>query len=517
MSSFHYRPLPEEAGPSQYEMKSVTMSTGGFLTPTAGQGKLPDARTPPRPRSPSPPLSTLTSTAGDPIGDVSDYSMKKVDAPIKIGIDGIKPLKPSTSTPKSSGSSKKPKSKDSAKKVKSKDKKEKPKEKPKEKKLTISKSPKLQKKTKSPSKAKSPKGGSKKVPVPEVEKSKEEPKVETPAAPPVTSKVPPAPTTPVKPPSSEIKEFTPIKLKPVKTPAILEVSDDSDSPTASPKLVIAEEEARQREAIEAKRSRIESYSDTIDLVVKMVKEDTAAEPESTPPKPAPPKPSPKSTPKSSQKQSSKSQGESKAKSKDSEVKPGQSLEDEERRLQREADIVDTIDSVIKKAMERKDVYDFSDDNEDMSVKSTPTPSVVKSPAVSEKKKKKDKPKTPKAKNTLKIKVPPKEESDNSEVKEKLKHIIQQKTLSPDWTKSPKEKKAPAEVVEHASPKKQSPPRSTTYNVSMSPVPALSTSVSAAGQQTIQPIRLTIGKTQVNQSLLHLMSIGYLPVVYHINF
>ncbi|KAK7490611.1 hypothetical protein BaRGS_00018214 [Batillaria attramentaria] len=38
--------LPEEAGHSQYEMTSVTMSNG-FLTPTRGKGRLPDARTPP--------------------------------------------------------------------------------------------------------------------------------------------------------------------------------------------------------------------------------------------------------------------------------------------------------------------------------------------------------------------------------------------------------------------------------------------------------------------------------------
>ncbi|XP_064607437.1 transcription initiation factor TFIID subunit 3-like isoform X2 [Liolophura sinensis] len=39
--------LPEEAGHSQYEMMSVVMSQTGHLTPTRGQGKLPDARTPP--------------------------------------------------------------------------------------------------------------------------------------------------------------------------------------------------------------------------------------------------------------------------------------------------------------------------------------------------------------------------------------------------------------------------------------------------------------------------------------
>ncbi|XP_067683136.1 transcription initiation factor TFIID subunit 3-like [Haliotis asinina] len=38
--------LPEEAGHSQYEMKSVLMNPSGVLTPTR-QGKLPDARTPP--------------------------------------------------------------------------------------------------------------------------------------------------------------------------------------------------------------------------------------------------------------------------------------------------------------------------------------------------------------------------------------------------------------------------------------------------------------------------------------
>ncbi|XP_041347810.1 transcription initiation factor TFIID subunit 3-like [Gigantopelta aegis] len=38
--------LPEEAGPSQYEMMSVVMTQNGVLTPTR-QGKLPDARTPP--------------------------------------------------------------------------------------------------------------------------------------------------------------------------------------------------------------------------------------------------------------------------------------------------------------------------------------------------------------------------------------------------------------------------------------------------------------------------------------
>ncbi|KAL5015496.1 hypothetical protein ScPMuIL_009766 [Solemya velum] len=39
--------LPDEAGHSQYEMMNVSMSHTGFLTPTRGQGKLPDARTPP--------------------------------------------------------------------------------------------------------------------------------------------------------------------------------------------------------------------------------------------------------------------------------------------------------------------------------------------------------------------------------------------------------------------------------------------------------------------------------------
>ena len=39
--------LPEEAGHSQYEMTSITMTPGGFLTPTRGKGRLPDSRTPP--------------------------------------------------------------------------------------------------------------------------------------------------------------------------------------------------------------------------------------------------------------------------------------------------------------------------------------------------------------------------------------------------------------------------------------------------------------------------------------
>lgn len=39
--------LPEEAGHSQYEMTSVAMTNGGFLTPIRGQGRLPDSRTPP--------------------------------------------------------------------------------------------------------------------------------------------------------------------------------------------------------------------------------------------------------------------------------------------------------------------------------------------------------------------------------------------------------------------------------------------------------------------------------------
>lgn len=54
--TFSHRILPEEAAPSQYEMKSVVMSTTGFLTPTRGQGKLPDSRTPP------PPTPGTTST-----------------------------------------------------------------------------------------------------------------------------------------------------------------------------------------------------------------------------------------------------------------------------------------------------------------------------------------------------------------------------------------------------------------------------------------------------------------------
>lgn len=41
--------LPEEAGPSLYEMKSIIISTSGDLTPTHGKaGKLPDPRTPPQ-------------------------------------------------------------------------------------------------------------------------------------------------------------------------------------------------------------------------------------------------------------------------------------------------------------------------------------------------------------------------------------------------------------------------------------------------------------------------------------
>ncbi|KAK7102595.1 transcription initiation factor TFIID subunit 3-like [Littorina saxatilis] len=39
--------LPEEAAHSQYEMTSVTISPGGFLTPSRGKGRLPDSRTPP--------------------------------------------------------------------------------------------------------------------------------------------------------------------------------------------------------------------------------------------------------------------------------------------------------------------------------------------------------------------------------------------------------------------------------------------------------------------------------------
>ena len=39
--------LPEEAGHSQYEMTSITMTPSGFLTPTRGKGRLPDSRTPP--------------------------------------------------------------------------------------------------------------------------------------------------------------------------------------------------------------------------------------------------------------------------------------------------------------------------------------------------------------------------------------------------------------------------------------------------------------------------------------
>lgn len=41
--------LPEEAGPSLYEMKSIIITTSGDLTPTRGKaGKLPDPRTPPQ-------------------------------------------------------------------------------------------------------------------------------------------------------------------------------------------------------------------------------------------------------------------------------------------------------------------------------------------------------------------------------------------------------------------------------------------------------------------------------------
>ena len=468
-------------------MKSVMMSTGGVLTPTRGVGKLPDARTPPRPSAPSPP--PLLSTPHRPLSSVSSETIGTGATPMEQAPrledslkmhEGIKSLQ---GTPKSGGSGKK-----SSKTPKDPNK---PKKDKKDKSKSSSnkgssegkqKSPKSQKKIKTPGKAKSPKGSSKlKLLLTDDEKSKKsEPTIDIMNSPPQTSTtMPAAPSTPSKATQPPVSIKTPSPVKQQQRPSVLaklETGDsDSDSLAASPKLVIAEEEARQREALEAKRCRLESYSDTIEEVVARI---MAA-------------PMMSDSENEEEKRKEQLREEQKLKEEQEEAERIKK-ENEERRIQREADIDETIDDVIRKAMESKDIYEFSDDDMAEVAKPPPTP---KSPAVSEKKKeKKEKGKSPKgSKSSAKSKQTEKDSSEApQDVKEKLKNKITQKTFSPDYKSSPAEKEK-VDVFDFAKTINQSPSKTPTYNVSMSPAPA---ATSSTGPPSVQPLRLTIGKMQV---------------------
>ena len=235
------RLLPDEAGHSMYEMKSVVMSNGGQPTPTRGQGRLPEACTPP-PSTPLTPLPTLPLTSqvkppllGSPPSGVIVETVE--ERTVLEDLDALEEFKPKIegvdggpylhSPPKHMAPP-----------------------------MPAKPSPRPGKK----SRAKTPKGKSAAAKSPKGTKSPapgKNPKSEVSAASPLPS-------------------VNPLGLQlPPPSPAARQIGerlglDMADTESPEPKLVIAEDEARLREAEEQRQARLRSYEDTIDEVIANV-------------------------------------------------------------------------------------------------------------------------------------------------------------------------------------------------------------------------------------------------------
>ncbi len=509
------------------------MSTGGFLTPTRGQGKLPDARTPPQimrtlpatptqnsparlpslpPSSNHPVVTGGSSVISETVEERTEYYTEGFDdinsrlsreALPAEDTENISPGKkhqpPITPTKAAKKDMSKVKIKDKSKaKVRS----------------AQSKSPKSpkSKKAKSPGSAKSPKGSSTLKSMLLTEDSKGSP---TDIALPRLS---PAPSPLLK---SEPPE--------VHREVLMSGISDEES-----KLIIVEDEARRMELEEEQKRRMAAYDDTIDNVIKQAgvdknegmgftdDEDEDNEEEKLrmakisdtidyvighdspmnlmnhSPVVSKPPPSFMVNIKPDEDDEMVKKRQLEVQKELEKIREQQKVweKQERERLEREAKIDDTIDFVVKAVMEgaetpgkEKDVYSFSDDEDDFHPPIPP--STPKSPEI-KKKEKKDKSKLKKA---LKIKIPPDDEfgdvDNNQDVKSKLKQKLQKKSLgSPDWPKMSVEKTPDdSKNFGYPSPSKV-----------MKSSPSSYTSANSQEQLTVPSLRIEIGKDQSRMTI-----------------